>query len=238
MALFALGDTHLSIGIDKPMDIFGDRWKNHIDKIKKGWSSVVGKDDTVIMCGDISWALSLEEAKNDLEFIDALNGRKLMLRGNHDYWWSTLSKMDGFFKSNDISTIEILQNNAYLREGKVICAARGWFNDKRSAPADIDYTKLVQREVGRLRLSLDAGVKLSFENGIDASDILVFIHFPPVFGDCICREIVDLLHEYNIHTCYYGHVHNAYNIPRCFEYEEIRMTIVSADYLGFVPLLL
>lgn len=238
MALFALGDTHLSIGIDKPMDIFGDRWKDHTKKIEKGWNAVVKEDDTVIVCGDISWASSLEEAGADLKFIDALNGKKLILRGNHDYWWSTISKINNAFCDLKISTIEILQNNAYLKEGRVICAARGWFNDKKLAPADIDYSKLIQREVGRLRLSLEAGAKLALENGIARSDILVFLHFPPVFGDCVCREMIDLLHEYDIHTCYYGHVHNVYNIARCFEYEGIKLTIVSADYLGFVPLIL
>ena len=238
MALFALGDTHLSIGTDKPMDIFGDRWKNHTEKLKKGWNSVVGENDTVVVCGDISWASCLEEACEDLKFLDSLNGKKLISRGNHDYWWSTLSKMKSFFNELGINTIEILQNNAYIREGRVVCGSRGWFNDPKAAPRDIDYAKIIQREVQRLMLSLDCGVKLALENGMDKSEISVFLHFPPVFGDYVCGEIVELMHKYNIRTCYYGHVHNVYNIPRCFEDEGIRMTIVSADYLGFVPLLL
>lgn len=230
MALYTLADTHLSLGTDKPMDIFGSRWKNHTEKLRHLWNSTVTGDDTVVIGGDISWAINLGEAREDLKFIDALNGRKILLRGNHDYWWSTQKKIKENFESCGISSVELLQNNAIARDGFVICGSRGWYNDPQNAPvSNFDQKKIVAREAARLRLSLGAA------QGIEGERI-VFMHFPPVFPGYICRELVGVLHEFGIRRCFYGHIHGNYDLPPVNIFEGISFTLVSADYLDFRPL--
>ena len=231
MSIFVLSDTHLSESVSKPMDIFGFRWKNWTEKLTEGWKNTVSDEDTVIIPGDVSWGMSMEEAREDLMLIDSLPGKKIIGKGNHDYWWGTVSKIEDFFESNGILSIKVLFNNAYLVEDTVIAGCRGWYNDGKNAPDNSDYEKIVARETGRLKLSLGAARKLK----TDARQ-LVFFHFPPVLGDFLCREIVDVLKEYQIKECFFGHIHGRYDIPPTFEFEGIKFTIVSADYLDFKPL--
>ena len=213
------------------MDIFGYRWKNWTEKLAEGWKKTVNENDTVIIPGDVSWGMSMEEAKADLMLLDGLPGKKIIGKGNHDYWWGTVSKIEDFFEKNGISSISILFNNAYLVENTVIAGCRGWYNDGKNAPDNSDYQKIVARETGRLRLSLNAA-----RNYQQEARRLVFFHFPPVLGDFLCREIVDVLKEYGITECFFGHIHGRYDLPPSFEFEGIKFTIASADYLDFMPL--
>ncbi len=229
MSLFVMSDTHLSLGVNKPMDIFGNRWNNYIEKIESNWCSAVRSDDTVIISGDISWAMTLEEAKKDLLFLESLPGKKILGRGNHDYWWDTVRKMTAFFEKNNINSINFLYNNAYAINDIVVCGSRGWYNDQKTAPDDSDYKKIVLREVARLELSFNCADTLQGER-------VVFMHFPPVFKNYLCNEMIDVLHKHHIQRCYYGHIHTMYDIPAVFEYENITFTITSSDYLNFTPL--
>lgn len=223
------------------MEIFGDRWHNYTEKIQKNWNLVVGKNDTVIIPGDISWAMSLSQAESDLRFINSLNGKKILGKGNHDFWWSTEKKITEFFNKKGFLSLSLLHNNAYLTDNYIICGSRGWFFDEsqQNSVYNADFKKIINREVIRLSLSLDKAVQLQNEY-LKEKDvklpILVFLHFPPVKGDDIICEITDLLKKYKITDCYYGHIHNSYDIPRAFSYESIRFTIISSDFLNFCPL--
>lgn len=228
MALFTMADTHLSFAHPKPMDIFGERWQDHANKIAARWKALVTDSDTVLVGGDISWGISLEEALPDLQFIDKLPGKKIFLRGNHDYWWSTLQKNNDFLHSHEITTIEFMQNNAFAVDGFVLCGTRGWYNDPDTAPAETDYKKIVTREAGRLKLSLEAAKNMDGEK-------LAFFHFPPCFSSYICREIINVLHEYGIERAYYGHIHGQYRLPPTTLFEGITFTLVASDYLSFTP---
>ncbi len=231
MALYTIADPHLSLATHKPMDIFGTRWQDHTDRLIKGWQAVVEEGDTVLVGGDISWGISLAEAAPDLTLIDSLPGKKIFLRGNHDYWWNTLQKNQQHLEANGQFSIDFLQNNAFVCEEFVICGTRGWYNDPGVAPKETDYKKIVNREAMRLEFSLKAGAAIA--NG---REMLAFFHFPPYFGDYICRELIDLLHAYNIRRAYFGHIHGQYKIPPSVEFEGIRFTVTSSDYLSFVPL--
>lgn len=237
MSLFVMADLHLSSDGSKSMEIFGPRWRDYMNKIRQNWSAVVQDEDTVIIPGDISWALKLEDAREDLLFLESLPGQKLIGKGNHDFWWSTTSKMTAMWEQNKISSIRMLYNNAYLLEDCIVCGTRGWFveENQQHTVGSVDYTRIVNREVIRLRLSLDAAVKLREEDGRNLP-ILVFLHFPPVWNGFVCREIVDVLHEYGIKSCYFGHIHGAYYAPRTTVFEEIELTICSADALNFCPM--
>lgn len=228
MALYILSDTHLSLTVHKPMDIFGSRWKDHAEKIEEAWRAVVTENDTVIIGGDISWGISLEEAADDLRFIGSLPGKKIFLKGNHDYWWNTLSKNETFLAAEGITGIEFLQNNAISADGFVICGTRGWYNDSDASPRECDYQKIVAREVLRLKMSLDASKGMAGER-------IVIFHFPPVFGSYVCRELVDTLHEYGVTRVYYGHIHGKYRIDAVTQFEGIELTLCSADFLNFRP---
>ncbi len=243
MSLFVIADLHLSTdsATNKSMEVFGSRWTDYTSKIQKNWNSIVTENDTVIVPGDISWALRLEEATSDLAFIDKLNGKKFLGKGNHDFWWTTNKKMNAFFKNSGFNTLEILHNNAFIAENTIICGTRGWFPDEsqQTAVNNADYDKIINREVGRLKISLDAARTLrneyEKENGVKLP-ILVFLHFPPVRGEYCIRELVDVLKAYEIENVYYGHIHNSYDTPRSFTFENIKYTIVSSDFLNFYPL--
>ncbi len=236
MSLFVMADLHLSTTTNKQMDVFGYRWTDYMDKIKKNWSLVVSDNDTVIVPGDISWGISYEEALEDFKFIEELPGKKLLGKGNHDYWWGTMSKNRGFLAENNIKSIDFLHNNAYKIDNYIVCGTRGWFVDEKLQSNDLgtDYKKIVLREASRLRMSLEEAVKLR----VSDEEILVFFHFPPVYNTFICDEIVDVLLQYNIKRCYFGHIHGAYNVPRNTEYKGIKFTIISSDYNNFVPLII
>jgi len=237
MSLFVMADLHLSSDGLKSMDIFGARWTDYMQKIRKNWTAVVDEEDTVIVPGDISWGLKPEDAVDDLLFLDSLPGTKLIGKGNHDLWWSTAAKLNALMEQNNVTSIRLLYNNAYLVEDVVVCGTRGWFveESQQHTVGNADYQKIVNREVIRLRLSLDAAKKLQEESQRELP-ILVFLHFPPVWNGFVCREIVDTLHEYGIRSCYFGHIHGAYYAPRLTEFEGIEMILTSADALHFSPM--
>ena len=239
MSIYVLADLHLSTDsrTNKSMEVFGARWQDYISKIEKNWNAVVGENDTVVVPGDISWATRLEDAESDLLFLNSLNGKKLIGKGNHDFWWSTAKKMTEMLEENKIESIKTIYNNAHLLEDCVVCGTRGWFveENQQHTVGDVDYEKIVNREVIRLRLSLDEAVKIRDADGRNLP-ILVFLHFPPVWNGFVCREIVDLLHEYNISTCYFGHIHGAYYCPRATVFEDIEFVLTAADALNFSPM--
>ena len=237
MSLFVIADLHLSSDGSKSMEVFGARWKDYMNKIRKNWCAVVNDTDTVIVPGDISWSLKLEDALDDLRFLDSLPGQKLIGKGNHDFWWSTVSKMHAMMEKNNISSIKLLYNNAYLVEDCIVCGSRGWFveESQQHTVGTVDYLRIINREVVRLKLSLDEAVKLKKECGKDLP-ILVFLHFPPVWNGFVCREIVDVLHAYGITSCYFGHIHGAYYVPCTFNYEGIDFVLCAADALNFAPM--
>ncbi len=226
MSLFVIGDTHLSLSTDKPMDVFGG-WDAHEQRLETHWREVVSDTDTVVIPGDISWGMTLEEAKADFAFLDTLPGKKLLMKGNHDYWWCTRRKMDAFFEENGFSTLRILHNDAVAVEDAVaVCGTRGWFYD---AEQDADQ-KVLNREVGRLRTSAQAAVATGLTP-------IAFLHYPPVWGEERCQVFLDVLKEYGVTRCYYGHVHGP-GIRQAFngEIDGIRLQLASADALNFVPL--
>ena len=225
MALYAIGDFHLSLSGDKPMDVFGDIWKNHAEKIKNAFSTL-NADDVCVLCGDLSWAIGLEEAKEDFRFIDDLPGRKIILKGNHDYWWSTLSKMNTFFSANGFTSIRILNNNSFLYHDMAVCGTRGWFYEEETG--SLHDRKMILREAGRLRRSL--------ESAGDAEK-LVFLHYPPLFQNYMCRELTDLLEEFDVKLCCYGHIHAAACRAAFTGWQGgTEYKLVSADHLAFKPL--
>jgi predicted phosphohydrolase len=225
MSVFAIGDPHLSFGTDKPMNVFKG-WDNYVERLKTNWENLIDGDDTVVIMGDVSWGMSLDEAVDDFRFINELPGKKIILKGNHDYWWNTLTKMNAFLKENSFDTISFLYNNAYLVEGISICGTRGWFFDAETE----DSEKIIAREAGRLRTSVKAGKQLGGEP-------VVFLHYPPITKTDICQPIVDVLREEGIKRCYYAHLHSAsaYNSFNG-EQDGIKFELLSADYLKFYPM--
>lgn len=237
MSLFVLSDTHLSTNDSKPMDIFGARWTGYTEKLKSRWNKLVDPEDTVVIAGDISWAMSHTGAVDDLRFIDGLNGSKIIGRGNHDYWWTSMTKLDRLLRENSITSIKFLYNNAYETEDFIICGSRGWYIDEanRKMPRNADYQKIVAREAIRLELSLEEGVRLR-EKSEKNKEILVFLHFPPDFNGYVCNEIVAVLKKYQIKRCFFGHLHGVYDLPRTVVSCGIAYSLTSADYLDFYPM--
>ncbi len=235
MAVWTIADLHLAHAVNKPMNKFGRRWAGHTEKIETRWRALVEDGDTVVIPGDISWGMTLEEAKEDLAFIDRLPGKKLLSRGNHDYWWASLAKMRALCEAENFTTLEFMQNSAHPVEKLIIAGSRGWYIEQRlqNTPEPTDYEKIVTRECLRIGMSLDEADKLKTAN--PDAEIIVFLHFPPVFGDFICEPIVETLKSRGIRDCYFGHIHGVYNVPGDFEYEGIRMHLISADFLDFYP---
>lgn len=228
MSVYVIGDLHLSFGTDKPMDIFGDNWESHAEKIKQNWLEKVKEDDTVILPGDFSWATYLEETYNDFEFLNSLPGRKILTKGNHDYWWTTLTQMNKYIKENNFKNIEFLYNNSYLIEDKIFVGTRGWMTNNRNQ----ENTKILKREVARLKLSLDNGVNTYGKD----KEIYCFIHFPPFYKDDVedSLNFIKLLKEYNVKKCFYGHLH-AESHKEAIEglIDGIEYKLISSDYLDF-----
>lgn len=225
MSVYAIGDTHLSFSVDKPMDIFKG-WDDYAQRLENNWQRLITNEDTVIINGDISWAMGLEQAEKDLEFINNLNGTKIISKGNHDYWWNTITKMEKFCKEKGFDSIKFLHNNAYKVGEIAIAGTRGWFFDAEKDNVD----KVMARESARLQRSIDEARKLSGE-------VVVFLHYPPVSTVKVCEPIMNVLKENNIERCYYGHLHGgAINGAINEVYDGIKFQLVSADYLGFCPL--
>ena len=225
MALFALADTHLSFGTNKPMDVFSG-WNDYALRLEKNWNKLITNDDTVVIAGDISWAMNLEEAKADFQFLNNLSGKKIIAKGNHDYWWSTLSKMNAFLDENGFNTIRFLFNNSYEAEGVSICGSRGWYFDSEEAHDE----KILAREVNRIKTSIESA---------KCDEKLVFLHYPPVTTQNFCEEIITLLKEKGIKKCYYGHLHGeAIRFAVNESVEGIKFELISADNLKFTPKLI
>ena len=223
MALFVLGDTPLSLGGAKPMDVFPG-WNGYVEKLEANWRKLVKPEDTVVLAGDISWSMRLADTRKDFAFLNGLPGQKLIMKGNHDYWWSTANKMNAFFRAEGFDTLRLLHNNSYTVDGYALCGTRGWLFDA-DEPHD---EKVMNREIGRLRLSLQAA-----EPG---KERLVFLHYPPVYTGADAPEIVAVLKEYGIRRCFYAHLHGkAIRFAVQGEVDGIRYKLVSADGLQFCP---
>lgn len=224
MALYAIGDLHLSLGTDKPMDIFGGAWVGYMEKLREGMS-VIREEDTTMLLGDLSWALGLDSAKEDFAWIDQIPGKKIILKGNHDYWWSTAAKFYKFCQEQGFSNQFILNNNHYEYDGFAICGTRGWFfEEERSSDHD---GKVFRRELMRLEASLKSA---------GALPKIVFLHYPPRYRGYECTEILDLLKKYEVRQCFYGHLHGAsHGLAVEGLWDGVEFRLVSADRLNFRP---
>lgn len=224
MALYAIGDLHLCLGAPKPMDIFGGAWTGYMDKLKNGMACIT-ENDTTILLGDLSWALDLNSSKADFAWINEIPGKKIILKGNHDYWWSTAAKFYKFCEENGFHDMYILNNNFFEYEDWAICGTRGWFfEEERSGQHD---EKVFKRELIRLESSLKA-----------AGDRrkMVFLHYPPRYKGYECREILDLLEKYEVRRCFYGHLHGgSHKLAMEGLWDSVEFRLVAADYIGFKP---
>lgn len=229
MALFAIGDLHLPLGIDKPMNKFGRQWDNYVERIHEQWQAVVAKDDTVVIPGDFSWATYIEQAERDFEYLECLNGRKIIVKGNHDYWWSTMSKMNSYLEDHGFKSISFLQNNSFTADDISICGTRGWIYPASDGFSESDL-KYHEREVARLELSLKSA---------QTDNIYVFTHYPPMSRACEENTFTDMMKKYNVKKCIYGHLHSNTHCNRIAdEVDGIEYVLVSSDYLRFLPKLI
>ena len=225
MSLFAIADTHLSFGTNKPMDTF-EGWSNYTQRLENNWNRLVGNEDYVIIAGDISWAMNFDELKADFAFIDSLKGKKIILKGNHDYWWNTVKKMNEFLDLNNFKSISFLYNNAYEFDSFSVCGSRGWLLDSDEQQDE----KVLRREVLRLEMSLDSAKN---------DEKIVFLHYPPITTNEKCDDILNLLVKYGIKKCYYGHLHGAaakYAVDDSINGVDFKL--ISADRLNFTPYLI
>lgn len=224
MALYAIGDLHLCLGAPKPMDIFGGAWVGYMEKLREGMG-VIGPEDTTVLLGDLSWALDLQAARADFAWINEIPGRKIILKGNHDYWWSTAAKFQKFCLENQFSNMNILNNNFYEYEGYAICGTRGWYyEEKRSTEHD---EKVFRRELIRLEASLKAAGELPK---------LVFLHYPPRSKGYECPEILELLSRYEVRRCFYGHLHGpSHRLALEGIWDGVEYALLAADFINFRP---
>jgi len=232
MRIHAISDLHLALSVDKPMDIFGERWSNYMERLHAEWNSVVSDEDYVIIPGDISWATYLDEAVADFKFIEELPGKKIISKGNHDYWWTTANKLSNFKQQYNFRSIDFMHNNSYDLGEILLCGTRGW-----QCPGDEGFeaedNKIYQRELQRLELSLKSAPKGTY------SDIYVSLHYPPFNSQRQPSGFVDIMKKYGVRKCIYGHLHG-YSFKNAVqgEYEGIEFSLVSADYLNFKPIIL
>ena len=224
MALYAIGDTHLSLRSDKPMDVFGGGWEGYVDKLREGFAPVADTD-TVVLCGDLSWGMGLEEAREDFAFLNGeLPGEKWLLKGNHDYWWNTAAKMNAFFQANGFDRLHILHNNCAFYGETALCGTRGWFFEENGTP---HWEKVFNRELIRLEASLKAAGE---------REKLCFLHYPPLYRGYRCQEIMDLMERYGVRACYYGHLHGpSHRLAIEGIQGGVDYHLVSADFVGFRP---
>ncbi len=227
MSLFVIGDLHLSENADKPMDVFGGAWTDYTKKLVSNWNNIVKPQDTVVLAGDISWAMSLHQALDDFKLIDSLFGKKIILKGNHDYWWDTVTKMKKFLLSNSINSIDFLYNNSFVVNNVAICGTRGWTPETQSCSEN--DKKIIVREAGRLERSL--------KSTPDGLERVAFFHYPPVYDDYAAMPFIELMQKYDVKNCYYGHLHGP-SIKKAVTGENfgINFCLVSADSIDFLPL--
>lgn len=230
MSIYTIGDLHLSFHENKPMGIFGENWEGHEEKIKKDWKEKVTENDLVVIPGDFSWSTYLKDTYEDFDYLNKLPGKKILLKGNHDYWWTTVTSMRKFLKENNFQTIDFVYNTAYEFENYIIAGTRGWGQNEEG-----EDKKLLKREVARLELSLEKALE---QKEKQEKEILVFLHYPPIIHSNLINhemsEFVKVLKKYDIKKCYYGHLHSS-SIREAVEgnYYGIDFKLVSADGLDF-----
>ncbi len=225
MALYAIGDLHLSFQANKPMDVFGGNWTNYVDKLRQGLK-VVGPEDTTVLLGDLTWAMSLADAVEDFRFISEIPGRKIILKGNHDYWWSTANKFYQFCAEQGFADMLVLNNNCWFYEDIALCGTRGWFYEEERHGAQDE--KIFRRELLRLEASLKAA---------GDREKLCFLHYPPRFGSYQCQEILAMLPAYGVKQCFYGHLHgDSHKLAFQGKHGGVEYRLVAADFLNFCPL--
>ena len=224
MAIWAIADLHLSFNEDKPMNVFGDNWKNHEEKIKQDWIAKVSDNDLVLLPGDFSWSMYLEDTLKDFEYLKNLPGKKILLKGNHDYWWTTVTKMREFLEENNFQNIDFLHNNSYFYENYIIAGTKGWGLSGEEADE-----RLIQREMIRLELSITDGIKKYGED----KEIIVCMHYPPTTKNGE-MNFINIMKKYNIKKCLYGHLHSQ-SIKDAVEgkVEGIELKLVSSDGVDF-----
>lgn len=229
MALYSIADLHLPLGIDKPMDIFGGAWDNYVTRLSENWQSKIKADDIVVLSGDFSWATYLEQSYKDFEFLHGLNGTKILLKGNHDYWWTTMNKLNEFTAENGFTSVHFLQNNSYMYGNTAICGTRGWIYPEWDNFKEEDK-KIFDREVLRLELSL--------KSAGECDEIFVFTHYPPRSKKQESNDFVEMMERYNVQKCIYGHLHSASHKNAVEgEIDGIEYMLTSSDYLQFDPVL-
>ena len=236
MAIFTISDLHLSFSCDKPMDVFGGKWKDYTKKLEEYWRYMVNVDDTVIIPGDISWAMDFEEARADFQFLEELPGEKIILKGNHDYWWATASKLGAFLEENGFKTFRFLHNNAYEVEDKIICGTRGWICEDKMT---LDDQKVLSREAQRFLISLECAKKINrdlLDRGKEEKEIIAFFHYPVLTATSRENPITPILSENNIRRVFYGHLHNVYELTLPTLMDSVRYELVSCDYINFTPM--
>lgn len=225
MAIYTIADLHLSFSEDKPMSIFGENWEGHSEKIKNNWINKVKQEDTVVLVGDFSWSMYLEDTYKDFKFLNQLPGKKILLKGNHDYWWTTLTNMKNYLKENNFNNIDFIYNNSCLIENKILTGTRGW-----NLLDTEKENKMINREIIRLKLSIEDGIK---KYG-DDKEIIVFMHYPPITQNNMNSDFIKVLKQYNIKKCYYGHLHSTSHKDAVEGIKQgINFKLVSADYLNF-----
>jgi len=225
MALYAIGDLHLSLTTNKPMDVFGSKWENHVERLKAAFSEL-NEEDVIVLDGDLSWGVDLDSALADFLLVESLPGKKIIVKGNHDYWWTTKKKMDDFLAAEGCNSIKILHNNHYRYEEYGICGTRGWVN----MPGETQDEKVLKREVQRLETSIKSALAENLKP-------IVFLHYPPIFATNFNYDILDVLYRYKIEDCYYGHIHGRTAHDLCVKntYDDINFHLISGDYLHFLP---
>ncbi len=229
MSLYVIGDLHLSFSDpSKTMSVFNG-WQDYQEKIEKNWRNIVKPEDTVVLAGDISWGMSLQQALPDFQFINSLPGEKIILKGNHDYWWMTMKKMETFFEAELLTTLKLLHNNHYAYDKYGICGTRGWVNGTDNK-ADVQDEKVLRREVQRLETSINSALEAGLEP-------IVFMHYPPIFANNFNYDILEVLYRCKIKKCYYGHIHGRSAHELCVQgvYDDIDFHLIAGDFLQFIP---
>ncbi len=229
MAIYTIADLHLSFAEPKPMSIFGDNWEEHSEKIRKNWIEKVKPEDTVVLPGDFSWSMYLEDTYQDFSYLTSLPGKKILLKGNHDYWWTTLKSMKNYLKEHQLKNIDFLYNNSYLVEDKIIAGTRGW-----NLMDSEETKKMIHREAIRLKLSIEDGIA---KYGQD-KEIIIFMHYPPITQNTLSHnqflDFLEIMKQYQVKRCYYGHLHGkSHQEAVQGNIQGIDFKLVSADYLEF-----
>ena len=228
MSVFAISDLHLSFSVNKPMNIFGEKWNNYTERLYDNWQNTVTEDDIVIISGDSSWATYLEDCYADFDYINKLNGKKIIIKGNHDYWWTTLNKMNGYLIENSFDSMSFMQNNTFIYGSYAICGTRGW-TIKTPNCSELNE-KIFEREKRRLILSLEEAKRHNPE------EIIVAMHYPPCEIDNDNNDFIDIMNQYNVRLCVYGHLHAQSQKKAIIgNYKGIDLNLVSCDYLEFMP---